>query len=329
MKVLAFIFSLLVLSGLCMGGVLLVITQTPDAPLGLSVLAAGAIQILVAGPVLLGAMLAYWNFKESADGQRYFHRFILVTVVLEVLAAIAVVLYAVLAPAPGWIPLLAIGTCVALTVTAWGIGPRIRLHEDRHRVAKTGWTPVPRVEIRRKTAIIATTWGAGFILSLVGIPALFLALDADGFGVGRALLVAVQFAFLAAAVAALVVAFPLLRHLREIARGDFGLAKKIGKVVLSRKSQELDAQEQRAAAEYAAAFPVASSFQLAYFALLYAALCLQQVQGLSMPEGRVFSAVLLAFLLLVFLGYLPYYLRQLKRARRYAHDHADLLPEPG
>lgn len=96
--------------------------------------------------------------------------------------------------------------------------------------------------------------------------------------------------------------------------------------MLRGKQLELDHDEQVAAAKYAVLISITFPFQLAYITLLYAGLGIQQVQSLVSGIGSEFSIGLLVALIVVWLVFFPLFGRRIYRARKYARDHADLLP---
>ncbi|MEB0307422.1 hypothetical protein QN345_19205, partial [Cryobacterium sp. 10I1] len=113
---------------------------------------------------------------------------------------------------------------------------------------------------------------------------------------------------------------------RESVSRDLGRLRKMGKVVLRGKQLELDHDEQVAAAKYAVLISMVFPFQLAYITLLYIGLGIQQVQSLVLGTGSDFSIGLIIALIVVLLAFFPLFGRRIYRARKYARDHAELLP---
>ncbi|TFC44044.1 MULTISPECIES: hypothetical protein [unclassified Cryobacterium] len=108
--------------------------------------------------------------------------------------------------------------------------------------------------------------------------------------IGVQLSFAAESAFIAAALACILVTLPLNRRLRESVSRDLGRLRKMGKVVLRGKQLELDHDEQVAAAKYAVLISIVIPFQLAYITLLYAGLKIQQAQSLVSGTRSEFSS---------------------------------------
>jgi membrane protein YdbS with pleckstrin-like domain len=73
---------------------------------------------------------------------------------------------------------------------------------------------------------------------------------------------------------------------------------------------------------------VTMSFQLAYIVLLYAGIALQQVSISRNESIAGFSMIMIIFLVVVLLVILPLQVIRIRRARRYAREHAVEIDSP-
>ncbi|WP_085367472.1 hypothetical protein [Leifsonia sp. NCR5] len=323
MKVLAFILSTVLGTALVAGGVLLIVTQSSRHSAGLDLLAIFALTILIYGPLVLGSLTSYWDVRGSQGSRSFFLRYLWVVVGLEVLAAVAIVLFAVLAGAPVWLPILFIAGGAVLTPLALAVGGLLQRHEQAHPRADDEWMPVGRREIQRKVLIVAGIFVAAYAVGVVAFGAL---LSPD---IGGALVIALQFASLAAAVACIAFTVPLNRRLRSTVGGDLGTVRKVGRVVLSKKDLDLDPAERVAAAKYAAIVPTVLSFTLGWTTLLYLSIAVQQVRSIVEGQNAAFSVGLAVLLVAMLVFLVPYYAVRIGRAQRYAREHAaELTAQP-
>jgi hypothetical protein len=330
-KILAFILSIIVATALLMGALFLIIFTAPrHLNTGLVVVSAIAPAVFIYAPLMLGSLTTYWDVHNSPDSRRYYARWLWITVGLEVLAAIGLVIFAVVAPAPIWVAVLIIGVGVVLTVVAPVIG-RALLRYDRKRRpdadADASWTPITRTEIAKKVRAVGITFLVTLIIAGIGTAILDATTSKSGLDAATDLVFTLDFAFLAAGIACIVVTLPLNRRLRESVTRDVGLLRKVSKVVLRGKSIDLTADEQKAAAKYAVVIPVIITFTLAYVALLYLGTGLVQVRQLIAGDDLTgTSPIVLGLYAVVLVVVFPLNIVRIRRARRYASDHADLLP---
>lgn len=330
MKVFAYVLSVILATGLLLGGTVLIILEAPSHSSGLLFLAIGALTVFIYGPLVLGSITSYWNVRNSLESRRYFRWWFGIILGLEVLGAVAIVIYAALTQAPAWVPVVFIGGACALAAIALLGGRLLFRHDEAHRPVEGPWAPISRREILRKIAIVVITFVVTFVVVLViGIILFTVLVNGSTHAIseiGVWLSFAAEFAFLAAAMACILVSLPLNRRLRESVGRDLGRLRKVAKVVLRGKRLELDHDEQIAAAKYAVLISITFPFQLAYISLLYVGLGLQQVQSLVSGNGSAFSIGLIVALIVVLVVFFPSYGRRIYRARKYARDHADLLP---
>ncbi|RNE64056.1 hypothetical protein [Cryobacterium tepidiphilum] len=324
MKVVVYILSVLIATALIGGGAFLVAVTTPDPGSWLIFLATMALTVFVYGPLVLGSMLAYWDAKRSDASKRYFAWWYRIVVGLEVLAAIGIVIFAMLADAPVWLPVLFIAVGAALIMVAVFVGAWLRKREEARAPVERPWLPLTRREILRKITKMVVTFVGAFVIGLA-LLALF-AREIFTESLVQALGLAVGVAFFAAAMAGILVTMPLFRQIREIVGRDAGQVRKLAKVVLKGKRLDLDEEEQVDATKYAAVAAIMLPFQLAYMMLLYAGIILQQVQLLANPVARQLVIPMLALLVLLLVVVVPFSVRYIRRARAYAREHEDLVP---
>lgn len=126
---------------------------------------------------------------------------------------------------------------------------------------------------------------------------------------------------LAAGLACAVVRILLGFKLRESIHGDVWLVRRLARVVLEGRRQELRSGEQREAVAYAAAMTVTLPFQVAFVVLVFVGSCLEVVQLLLAGGALSFVVPGLAALLLGLSAVFTQFLR-LRRARAYAQEDA-------
>ncbi|WP_442542520.1 hypothetical protein ACSBOX_11250 [Arthrobacter sp. KN11-1C] len=325
MKVLAFIFSLVIATGLMLGGTILIFFQSPRHSMGPQLLAIFALTVMTYGPLSLGSLTSYWNVRRTAGSHRFYKRWLWVVIGLEFLGAIAIITFAVVVQAPVWLPVLFIAGGIALTGLSLLMGRLLRRHDEAHPLPPS-WAPITRYEIQRKIAIIAITFVVVFAIAAVVLGVVGVGSHDAASQVGAQPLFALAFALFAAGFACVIVSLPLSRRLRDAVDRDLGTIRKVAKVVLSNKKLDLDQSEQVAAAKYAAIIPTTLSFMLGYLILLYLGLGIQQMQHLISGQVDAFTIGFSAFLVAALLIFIPIYAVRIRRARIYARNHADLLP---
>ncbi|WP_423921737.1 hypothetical protein ACPEEZ_01365 [Frigoribacterium sp. 2-23] len=322
MKILAAVLSILITTGGIIGGAVLLAFVAPPGELWTLVLAGTAFALLLAGPLMIGSLLAAWDFRRDETSRRLLRRWCVAIGVVELVSVAAIVVASVANGTPAWIPALFIGTGAVLTVVAIVVGPALRRRDDATRPEATEWVPITRAEIRRKAMTIVATFVAFVVVG--GIVAVVLALmfgdPAEDIGFG--LTFAMVIAFYAGGVAAILATLSLNRALRESAGRDVALLTKVAKVVLRRKPLELDPHERAVALTYARIVAITLPFQLVYTGMLYAGLVMQQTvlvaSGLG-PLQIVVVVVLLAALAFV----VTLTVQRVSRARRWVREHTE------
>lgn len=325
-KVLAFVLSVLIATALVAAGTALIVIQSPSHSLGLDLVAIFALTVFIYGPLLLGSVTSYWDVRGSAGSRASFRRYLWVVLGIEALAAIAIVVYSVMAGTPIWFPIVFIVGGAVLTVAGLTTGRALHRHEQAHPRADEPWRSVSRHEVRRKVLGIAVTFVAVFIVGLVVFGLVFSDESDRASSLGSQLTFAFQFATIGAALTAILVSVPLNRRLRSTVGGDFGTIRTVGKVVLGNKKVELDHAGQVAAAKYATIIPTILWFQLSYLTLLYLGLGTQQVRMILGGRNEAFNIGFTILLIAFLVAFIPYVVVRVRRARTYAREHAELLP---
>ncbi|WP_411698121.1 hypothetical protein [Conyzicola sp.] len=318
MKTLWFVSLVAITAALTVGGVLFLVAQA-EPPLGGSlVFAIAALTVFVCGPVCVAAVAIYWDVRNT-DARRYFRVYLRVVLVLEFLASVAIVTYAALEGSSIWLPVAFIGIGGALTGLVVFASPRIAAKYRKPEV-QVVWAPITRAEIVRGVRTIAIWFLGTLVVVLVGFA--FVQPDAPL----ERTLVALQLAFTAGAVASVFVSVPFARRLGAITGSDISRTSNIARVVIQGKAMDLNEAEQDAAAKYAATWQTVQAFQLGFLALFYVGIAFSQLDtfvagsttGLAVPVLSLLAATA------VIIG--PLAVLQIRRARRYAREHAHRLP---
>lgn len=268
-------------------------------------------------------MASYWDVKRSPGARKYVRYWFWSILGLELLGAVAMVVYAVVIGAPAWMPVLFISGGAALTAVALLVGTLLVRREEARSPQTEGWAPIGEAEIRRKFVIIVVTFVTVLLIGLVVLGYVFR--DSPRASMGVQLLLAAQFAFIVSGFVATLVTLPLNRRLRDSVSRDLGLLSKLNKVVLRRKPLDLDPDERVAAVKYSILMSVLLPFHLTFLTLLYVGIGLQQVQQLVIGPRSPFAIGLIVALIAVLLVAFPLLIRRISRARRYEREHADEL----
>ncbi|TFV98197.1 hypothetical protein E4M00_09235 [Leifsonia flava] len=328
MRVVAFIVSILVATAALLGGVVLIVRATPDADPWVGPLATFALTVLVYGPLLLGSLNAYWDVRRTEESRRYYRWWFWIVVGLDVLAAVSIVVFSVAAASPVWVPVVILGGAALLLTLAVVVGRRLGARDERRPRGDQLLSVIDDAQIRRRILIVALTFVIAMAAGLVVTTLLALA-ESTSESPGRLVLFALQFAFLAATFAAIIVARPLTLALRESAGRDLGLVRKLARVVLRGQDIALAPDERVAAVRYAVVARTALGFQLGYSTLLYVALLLQYLGVLIDGQPPLFYTVLALALVVVLVVCYPIFIVRIRRAARYAQEHAALLDADG
>jgi len=324
-KLLTLVVLVVVATALTAGGILLVFAVVPAPSSPALLLAVGSLTVFVMGPLVLGVVAAYWDVRTSAEAAKHYLVYRRVVLGLEALAALAIVAFALLEQTSAILPLAFIAAGAVLTVLALVFGSKMNLGGDDRAAEPAGWRPVDRAQVVRSVWIAASTFAAVFALVAV----LLASLAPAEFGLGERLVYALEAASIVTSVVCIVQSLTYSSRVRDLTRRDLGLTTKLAKAVLSAKRVELDDGERVLAVQYASLVSTLLGFQLAYFALLYTGITIQQVLLVGRDIEPEISIPILV-LLVVALGLLfPQLIVRIRRARRYAREHGDLLPVTG
>jgi hypothetical protein len=321
-RVLVFILSLIVATVFELGATLLIVVTAPPHVTGLFVLPSAAVGLIVYGAMVLGSVSAYWDTTTSPNGRKYFRLWLIIVPALQALGLVATVVYVVLSSAQWWLPVVLLAAAALLDLGAIAVGRLVFRREQANRPILSTWNPITSRAIARKCGAVAIT----FVVALTVGLTLFLLFGQGGAHPLSLLAVVLEFAFLAPGFACIVVTIPLNRQMRDALGRDLGMVRTVSRVVLRNKKGDLGENEQVAAAKYAVIISVILSFTLAYISLLYVAIATLQLAQLH--EGDPLSFAYLLVLVAVLIVLFPLQIVRIRRARRYARDHADKLPAP-
>jgi hypothetical protein len=327
MRIVAFILSTLIATGLLIGGAFFLFVNSDDKnPVWLSV-ATIAMTIFIYGPLIVGSFRAYWDVTGSNDSRRYFRRVLLIVIGLEALAAILTVVYAVTTSASASVPVVLIGSGAILTVAAPLIGRAFYSYDAAHRPPPSGWIAIEPSQIRHRIIAVAITFAGVLVLGLLGLGFVNIQFD-DTLDVTEVLSFALSFAFIVAGAVCVFSTAGWNHRIRDVTDKDPARLRKVARVVIRNKRKDLDDPDLVAAARYASVISVILSFQLAYLVLLYAGIALQQVSNLRNGSVESFSLIIIIFLVAALLVILPLQIIRIRRARRYAREHRAEIDAP-
>ncbi|MDR6573453.1 hypothetical protein J2X60_002099 [Curtobacterium sp. 320] len=317
-RVLLYIATIVVATALSLGGGLLVALELGSAAHGWLVAAAVCTPLVVMGPVLVGALAGYYDHRSSPESQRSLFRVSAVVAAVDVVAAVVFVLAALSAQAPLWVPvLLVVGAGVLLAVAR----PLGALFRSTEAPISDLSDDVPGVGlVRRAIRSIATTFVIAAVVCTIGVTLLAAFSDRGG-ALLQVVLLGGQLTFTATAMAAIVVALPLNRALRDSGGRDLGRLQRYAKVVLRGKELPLDEADRAGAVRYARIVPLALQFQLVFTGLLYVAIAFQFVSSAVRGDLGLLPVVFLVAMVVVLAWAIPLSVRRIGRARRYAEQH--------
>ncbi|MCT9620201.1 hypothetical protein [Curtobacterium sp. C2H10] len=317
-RVLLYVATIVVATALSLGGGLLVALELGSAAHGWLIAAAVCTPLVVMGPVLVGALAGYYDHRSSPESQRSLFRVSAVVAAVDVVAAVVFVLTALSAQAPLWVPvLLVIGAGVLLAV-ARPLGALFRRSEPP--ITDQGDDIPGTGLVRRGVRSIATTFVIAAVVCTIGVTILAAFSDRGG-ALLQVVLLGGQLTFTATAMAAIVVALPLNRALRDSGGRDLGRLQRYAKVVLRGKELPLDEADRAGAVRYARIVPLALQFQLVFTGLLYVAIAFQFVSSAVRGDLGLLPVVFLVAMVVVLAWAIPLSVRRIGRARRYAEQH--------
>jgi hypothetical protein len=175
---------------------------------------------------------------------------------------------------------------------------------------------------------IVITFVVAFVVVALLLGVLFTGDARHGLHWTEALSFGLEFGFIASAIAAIAVTIPLNRQLRATADRDLGTIRKFARVVVRGKKESLPEGSESAAARYAALISVILPFTLAYITLLYVGVATQTITNLVRTPNDadpLFGLWFIVALVVILLAIYPLQVVRIRRARRYAREHAELL----
>ncbi|AOX65768.1 hypothetical protein BJK06_08380 [Curtobacterium sp. BH-2-1-1] len=317
-RVLLYIATIVVATALSLGGGLLVALELGSAAHGWLVAAAVCTPLVVMGPVLVGAFAAYYDHRSSPESQRSLFRVSAVVAAVDVVAAVVFVLTALSAQAPLWVPVLLVVGAGVLLAVARPLGALFRRSEPP--ITDQGDDIPGTGLVRRGVRSIATTFVIAAVVCTIGVTILAAFSDRGG-ALLQVVLLGGQLTFTATAMAAIVVALPLNRALRDSGGRDIGRLQRYAKVVLRGKELPLGEADRAGAVRYARIVPLALQFQLVFTGLLYVAIAFQFVSSAVRGDLGLLPVVFLVAMVVVLAWAIPLSVRRIGRARRYAEQH--------
>ena len=308
--------------------VLVVALGGHETPWGLALTGAGIAFLVIIG-MTAGLSVSYLRWSDE-DGRRRLRRLLVIGAAVQAVAAAAVVVGAGTASGP------ALAVAVAVVVVGLGLDVAFvalgRAARSRDRLDRSGdaWVDSSTADIRRgwRNGVIGFVSGVviGAVLVTValvlrpGRPPIVLQVGALG----------VAFAFLGASIGLSIAAFRIARSMRQATGDEFSTARRIGRVVLRGKPEQLSPEEEQRAARYARIARRWMPYQLAQVALLYTGLVLIQVGSLFDHDDSLRPVQLAEIVLLVVLyaALTPLMVSRTRRAGRYADAHPIVQPAP-
>ncbi|TQJ32641.1 hypothetical protein [Microbacterium sp. SLBN-146] len=275
------------------------------------------------GPLVLGALLAFWDVESSTEARRFYRRALSLVVGIQVIAAVAMTVYCAVADAPIWMAVAFTGVGIGLTAAAVTIGPAAQRAEERRAVgAHAAWQPYTSPEFRSDLRKAAWTATITFVVTAALIVVMVISLGID---VWNFIAWPLIFAVISVGIVCTLVVFRLAQRQRDAVGTDLGRVRMIGKAVLRGKSDELSEADQPAAAKFADLSWVTQGYQLASQTCIYVALSAMQIFSLTSGIPNPFTGWILALFVLLWIVTTPIAIIQLRRTRRYAEGHRELI----
>ena len=319
---LAFAAAVVVVTAAQIGGTVLLVLLGDGGGVTALLLGALGLALLTIAPIVLGAVLAARDAPTTHREQQRARRLLGWMLGIQAGGAALVLLSAWLGDPPAWLPASFVALGAALTVVALVAGPAVGEHV-RQGAEPVEWREVPHGEVRRGVRTVTLAFVLTVVPAAVGLS--FVPLDDDDSGADL-LFVAAGLGFLAASIACTVVSFRLMKQAGAVIGRDHDRARRIGKAVLSRRPLELGPDDERVAARWASVSAVSLPVQYAQSATLFAGLICNQLPQALGDDDSTFPRVLVVAMVVMLLGFTPFFLTRTTRARRYAAARTHLLP---
>jgi hypothetical protein len=325
-KVLALVLSTVFVTVLVIAGcTVIVLTTPPHASPWLLLLGVLPLTILAYGPVTLGSIKTYFDTNSSQESKRAFALYFWVNIGVEILGAVAIILYALLLPAPAWLPVSFIVVAAALTALAFPIGTALRRRDERRPPTDTVSPSMDRRAIMRKIRAIAISFAGGLLVAGVGTAILLALDDRSHRSVGTAFIMAFGIACYPPAVTGFFVALPIAHEVRDSFGRDLGRGRRFARVVVRGKNAPIADDEQVASVRYAALISLNLGFTLVALTFLYVGIACVESSLFQHDPGTSFPFYCFLAILAAYVVILPLSVARIRRANRYAREHADLL----
>jgi len=319
---LAFAAAVVVVTVAQIGGTVLLVLLGDGGGMTALLLGVLGLALLTIAPIVLGAVLAARDVPTTHRERQRARRLLGWMLGVQAGGAALVLLSAWLGDPPVWLPASFVALGAALTLVALVAGPAVGEHV-RQGAEPVAWREVPHGEVRRGVRTVTLAFVLTFVPAAVGLS--FVPLDDDDSGADL-LFVAAGLGFLAASIACTVVSFRLMKQAGAVIGRDHDRARRIGKAVLSRRPLELGPDDERVAARWASVSAVSLPVQYAQSATLFAGLICNQLPQALGDDDSTFPRVLVVAMVVMLLGFTPFFLTRTTRARRYAAARTHLLP---
>lgn len=206
----------------------------------------------------------------------------------------------------------------------WGFRRALSVASIRRREGSAlFWTAEARQLVGHKFALVGAILGTGLAVSVIAF-ALTGATDLSPEALGS-LSFQLQMVFVVAGLTTIIVTFELNSALRNAAEAAPGEMPRINQAVLGGKDVDLTDPQRRAANRMALVVPVVLPLQKFGLFYLYGYFVTAFIETLLTGERQVMPAVLLVFMGVVVLIYLPHLARQIRHASHYARTNT---PQP-
>jgi hypothetical protein len=321
-RIAAFVGMFVLTTALIVGAGLLLATHRPEVD-GWLILALLAVGVTLTGPLVLGAVLTFWDMDRSLGARRIHRNVLWIVVGIQVLATVMVAVYSAVTGAAWWWPAVFAGTGIVLTAVAARVGPALRRAEERSRGDEPASPGIyTRAEFRRDMLRLAWAAVIAFAVTAIGVGALIALLGVEFWWL---LAWPGLFAVLAVSVGCSLAVIRLGRRQRDAVGGDLGKLREIAKVVVRMKDIPLSDEDEIAASRFAQVSWVTQAYQLASTVCGYISLIFLQAVSVGTGVPIPFAAWLVGTITVALVVLVSISVVQLRRTRRYALAHRHLV----